>query len=271
MNEPQDQPEKKDVLRPTDAEAIRLARTLIRTARWGALAVLEPGTGAPLASRVAVATDIDGAPVILVSSLAGHTAGLAADPRCSLLLGEPGKGDPLAHPRITISATAQRIARNAPQHGRIEWRFLSRNPKARLYAGFPDFAFFRLEPDRASLNGGFGKAFALTRGDLLVEAAANDALASSEASAVNHMNADHADAVEIYARAFAGAAPGPWRLTGIDAEGIDLANGDDARRIFFPAPLDSAAQMRAALVRMAQDGRAALQDAAAGPAETSRQ
>ena len=64
---------KKDVIRETDAEAIRLAKTLIRTARYGALAVLDPETGAPLASRVGVATDVDGAPLILVSLLSAHT------------------------------------------------------------------------------------------------------------------------------------------------------------------------------------------------------
>ncbi|TIX34331.1 MAG: HugZ family protein, partial [Mesorhizobium sp.] len=93
---------KKDVIRETDAEAIRLAKTLIRSARFGALAVIEPGTGSPLASRVGVATDLDGAPLILVSMLSAHTGAILADPRCSLLVGEPGKGDPLAHPRLTL-------------------------------------------------------------------------------------------------------------------------------------------------------------------------
>lgn len=250
--------EKTDVLRPVDAEAAALARSLVRTARYGALAVLEPDGGAPLASRVAVATDIDGAPVILVSALSGHTAGLAADPRCSLLVGEPGKGDPLAHPRIGIACRAEKLQRGAPAQRRVEWRFLSRHPKAKLYAGFPDFAFFRLEPHKASLNGGFGKAYSLARPDLLVDSPANAALARAEASAVEHMNADHSDAVEVYARAFAGGAPGAWRLTGIDAEGIDLCSGDDFRRIPFPAPLASASDMRAALVQMAQDGRRRL-------------
>src|SRR5690554_2728845 len=96
----------KDVLRETDAEAIRLARTLVRTARFGAMAVLDPASGSPYVSRVAVASDHDGAPLILVSSLSGHTSGLMADPRCSLLLGEPGKGDPLAYPRISIACIA---------------------------------------------------------------------------------------------------------------------------------------------------------------------
>lgn len=251
-----------DVLRPTDAEAVRLARTLIRTARYGALAVLEPKSGDPQASRVAVATDIDGAPLILVSALSGHTAGLAADPRCSLLLGEPGKGDPLAHPRIGVSCEATRLEATDPARKRAERRFLSRHPKAKLYAGFPDFSYFRLEPLRASLNGGFGKAFALTRDDLLVQTPANDALASSEASAVAHMNSDHADAVEVYAMAFAGAQPGPWRLAGLDSEGMDLACGDETRRVYFPALLESAAAIRSTLVDMARDGRKKLADRA---------
>ncbi|RUY85655.1 HugZ family protein, partial [Mesorhizobium sp. M7A.F.Ca.CA.001.10.2.1] len=71
MDEP-----KKDVIRETDAEAIRLAKTLLRSARFGALAVIEPQTGSPLASRVGVATDIDGAPLILVSMLSAHTGAL---------------------------------------------------------------------------------------------------------------------------------------------------------------------------------------------------
>ena len=72
------------------------------------------------------------------------------------------------------------------------------------------------------------------------------------------MNSDHADAVEVYARAFAKGGPGLWLLTGIDTDGIDIALGDDVRRIFFPQPLGSAGEVRAALVRMAQEGRALL-------------
>src|SRR5689334_17624426 len=99
----------KDVIRETDAEAVRLAKTLIRTARYGALAVLEPNTGSPLASRVGVATDADGTPLILVSQLSAHTGAILADPRCSLLVGETGKGDPLAHPRITLVCRAVKL------------------------------------------------------------------------------------------------------------------------------------------------------------------
>jgi putative heme iron utilization protein len=248
----------RDVLRPTDDEAIRLARGLIRTARHGAIAVLEPGSGAPLASRVAVATDHDGAPIILISGLAAHTGGIEADPRCSLLLGEPGKGDAMAHARITLACIAEKIARDDPRHARIEWRFLSHNPKAKLYAGLGDFAFYRLEPQRASLNGGFGKAFALTRENLLTAGDRLDAIAGAERRAVEHMNEDHADAVANYAAVF-GKAKGDegWVMTGIDADGFDLAAGDRVLRIPFREPLGDAPDMHKTLVAMAIEARQA--------------
>jgi heme iron utilization protein len=154
--------EKKDVIRPTDDDALALAKSLVHSVRHGALAVLDPATGAPQASRVAVAIDLDGTPIILVSSLSGHTSGLMADPRCSLLLGEPGKGDPLAYPRITLACEAERVERGSEAQLRVASRFLERHPKAKLYADFADFSYFLLHPKSASLNGGFGKAYRLT-------------------------------------------------------------------------------------------------------------
>lgn len=248
--------EKKHVIRETDAQAIRLARTLIRTARYGAIAVLDPKDGAPYASRVAVATDVDGAPIILVSALSAHTTALVADPRCSLLVGEPAKGDPLAYPRISVSCRAVRLERGTPDHARAQRRYLNRNPKGKLYADFPDFSFFRLEPQGASLNGGFGKAYLLERADLLVEGVATEELAEREQGAVDHMNEDHTDAIAVYARQFAKASGSGWVITGLDPDGIDIASGDDVRRIFFPTPLAAATDLRQALVDLAKAGRA---------------
>lgn len=247
--------EKKDVLRPTDDEAIRLARRLLRSSRYGALGVLEPETGAPSVSRVATATDPDGSPLILVSTLSTHTGGLLADPSCSLLLGEPGKGDPLAHPRITIACLARKLDRESDEDKRARRRYLNRHPKAGLYVDFGDFSFFRLEPRCASLNGGFGKAYAVTRADLLIDSPAFGEIEAAEQGAITHMNGDHRDAVELYARHFAKAKAGDWIMTGLDVDGFDLACGDDSRRVFFPEPLTSASEMRRALVSMAQEAR----------------
>ena len=248
----------KDVVRPTDAEAVRLAKTLLRSARYGALAVLDPGSGAPLASRVGVATDLDGTPIILISMLSAHTPALLADSRCSLLLGEVGKGDPLAHARMTLLCRAVKVSKDSPDHDRVSRRYLYRNPKAKLYVGLGDFSFFRLEMERASLNGGFGKAYALTSADLLTESPANAGLADDEQPATDHMNADHRDAINLYARHFAGRREdGDWTISGIDADGLDLIDGDKVLRVFFPETLTDAAQLRPVLVSMARTAREA--------------
>ncbi len=252
---------KKDVIRTTDAESIRTARTLLRASRHGAMAVIEPGTGAPSASRVGVASDTDGTPLILISGLSAHTGALMADRRCSLLLGEPGKGDPLAHARMTVACESKRLERGSDDWARAERRYLNHNSKAKLYVGLGDFAFFRLNVTGASLNGGFGKAYRLGRDELLT---AGDmvAFAAAEQSALDHMNRDHADAVARLAAHFGGATAGGWTMTGLDADGIDLADGDRMLRIFFAEPLAAPGDAHKRLVEMAKQARLALDNAA---------
>ncbi len=237
-------------IRDTDEQARSLARRLIRGARFGAIAVLEPGTGFPFASRVLTGTDIDGTPLILVSALSVHTGALAADPRASLLFGEPGKGDPLAHPRITVRTRAERVAREDPVHARLRARFIARHPKAALYADFPDFAFFRMVPESASLNGGFGKAFVLEAADLVIKSSAIKDMEGIEADAIAHMNTDHPDAVDSYARIYGKSKKTGWKVCGIDCAGLDLANHDDLLRIEFDTPLQQASGLRPKLTEL---------------------
>ena len=157
--------DKPKVLRDTDEQARDQARELIITARFAAMAVIDPETGYPNSSRVLTATDAASLPVVLASRLAAHTKALLQSPRCSLLFGEPGKGDPLAWPRISLQCDAHPITADDPERPHLRARFLRRHPKAALYVDFPDFLFFRLNPVSASLNGGFGRAYALTGED----------------------------------------------------------------------------------------------------------
>src|SRR5215471_6723331 len=97
---------------PADFSPTLVAKTLLRTIRAGTLATLDRNTGHPFASLVNVATDSDGSPLILVSRLSTHTANLEADGRASILLAETSKGDPLAHPRLTVLGTMGRLERD---------------------------------------------------------------------------------------------------------------------------------------------------------------
>lgn len=159
-------------IRPTDDEARMKARRLLAVASHGALGTLDPDSGAPLVTRIALALSPEGLPVTLVSDLAAHTRALRADPRASILVGEPGpKGDPLSHPRLTLRARAHFVPHGGADHARLRRFYLAQRPKSALYADFADFSFVLFEPSGASLNGGFGKAYSLTRADLLGAAA----------------------------------------------------------------------------------------------------
>jgi putative heme iron utilization protein len=235
--------DKKQVLRETDEEARRLARVLLRSARHAPLAVIDPDSGFPSVSRALVGTDIDGAPVILVSALSAHTRALTADPRASLLAGEPGKGDPLAHPRLTVQCTATKIGRDDPRHTRLHGRFLDRHPKAALYIDFPDFAFFRLSPVKASLNGGFGRAYSLPGDDLLIRSCASEAIAQDHKIIVRELLDRHPLILGQVAERLRAKSEKTWRLCGLDAAGFELFGGKTMLRYEFDTPIEAYADV----------------------------
>jgi heme iron utilization protein len=140
-------------------------RTLVRDARFGALATLNPQDGYPMASRILIATDGRGGLMTLISTLANHTAALLADRRCSLMIGEPKKGDPLASPRLMLTCDSRQIDQKTDEDGLLRERFAKIHPKSRLYLGFSDFSIFKFEIEYATYNGGFGRAFQLLKGD----------------------------------------------------------------------------------------------------------
>ena len=256
MPTPQEPPQ---LLQTVDDGVRRRVRTMVRTARFASLACLEPETGTPLVSRIGLATDVTGAPLFLTSALTAHTGALTADPRCSILIGEPGKGDPLAHARVSIIGKAERVA-DGPERMQARFRYLARHPKAELYADFGDFSFWRVRPERASFNGGFGKAYQMLTDDLVLsQSSVSDGLAAAQADIVGHMNDDHAEAVSLYATVLCGAPAGNWRLSGIDVEGLDLSLGDESRRLWFAEPianLDGVRLLLVALARKAREARA---------------
>jgi heme iron utilization protein len=251
------------------SDAARDARTLIRCALKGALATLERGgakTGAttqggkidatiagghPYASLVTVATTPAGRPVFLLSGLALHTQNLKSDPRASLLIdGTSLTGDPLAGGRVTLIG---QIVAAAPSSSA---RFLNRHPAACQYADFGDFAFYELDVERAHFIGGFGRIVGLSAADITPTVGDAGAFVAAEADIIAHVNADHADTLQLYARAAGAAAVGSWRITGCDPEGMDLLNGEHSLRVPFDERITTPDACRRALKRMADTARA---------------
>lgn len=154
-------------IRPTDDEARALARSLIDQARFAALGVIDPDSGAPMVTRVAFGTTPEGGPLTLISDLSHHTRALKAHPAASLLVGEPGsRGDPLTHPRLTLQVQARFLRHGAAGHTEMAAHWLRDHPKSKLYIGFADFSFALFDVTSAHLNGGFGRAFVMTPADL---------------------------------------------------------------------------------------------------------
>jgi heme iron utilization protein len=238
-----------------DFDAKSAAKMLLRSVRAGALATIDRNTGHPFGSLVNVATDSDGSPLILVSRLSTHTANLEANSRASVLLAVAGKGDPLAHPRLTVLGRFIQVAHDDPDEPRLRRRFLARHPKAELYAGFADFALWRLVMESAHLVAGFGRAADLAAADVMTDISNATELIEAEASAIAHMNEDHAEAVQLYATKLLGEETGPWRVTGVDPEGIDLALGDALLRLPFRERVTTARQLREVLADLAKQAR----------------
>ena len=239
---------------PEGYDALGEAKRLLRSIRAGALATLAPD-GFPFASLVNVATDVDGSPVLLMSSLSAHTRHLEAEPRASILLTQTGKGDPLAHPRLTVTGRAERVTEEA-RRAALRARFLARHPKSALYADFGDFSFWRLDIARAHLNGGFARAAAFEGVAMRTDLAGAEEFVAIEASAIDHMNADHSDAARLYATKLCGEPEGRWKVTGIDPDGVDLACGDLSARVAFSERVVTGAGLRRALADLAVAARA---------------
>ena len=194
-----------------------------------------------MTTLVGVASDFDGAPLFLMSTLSRHTRNLARDPRASLLLtGARDRGDPLNHPRVTLGGRVE-----LDPAGRAKSRYLQRNRKAALYAGFADFGMFRLRIESVHFNGGFGRAGALTPADVLASRAGEEALTEAEERLIAEVNAL---CEAVIARLAGHKVSRPvWRAIGLDGEGLDLAAGGRAARVQFRVPADDPATWRARL------------------------
>ena len=246
-----------DVNVPTPTHAER-ARTLVARISTGTLCTLalEP-EGYPYGSFVTVAFD-DGNPVFLISGLAEHTKNLERDSRASLLVAEGGAADPLANGRVTMLGPCTRVEADG---GSARAAFFAAHPNSTYYADFRDFAFWKLQVDHVRYIGGYGRMSWISKADW--QAAEPDPLGPSAAGVIAHMNADHADAMVLYARAFSKATEvTAASMTGVDRYGFEMSvmtkQGPRPVRLAFARPVSTAEEVRAALISMVKDARSKL-------------
>jgi putative heme iron utilization protein len=217
---------------------------LLRRCERGALATLL--SGAPYASLVLLAADLDGSPLLLLSDLAQATRNLKADLRASILVSATETGrDPLDSPRLTLLGRVQ--ATSEPRHRQ---RYLARQPQSALYADFGDFHFYRMAVERAHYVGGFGKIAWIEAADLLTADSAQG-LAGAEAVLAEWINRERRAELDLCVNRLAGRGGAGWQVTGIDPDGIDLRRADDIARLDFAAPAPTDEAFRAAFADLA--------------------
>jgi heme iron utilization protein len=237
---------------PTYAERVR---TLLASERVGTLAtqsVRRPGW--PFASVMPYALTDDAAPLFLISGMAIHTQNLLADPRASLLVMQSGgDADPLGSPRATLLGTAQRIEST----GALRAVYLDRHSSAKYWIDFSDFSFFRLDVTDVYFVGGFGVMGWVDAVDY--RAAEPDPLMDAAADIIEHMNADHGEALRAITRHFSQLDAEQATMVSCDRLGFVVrartAEGMKGVRIQFPEPVRTREDARRVMVKMTRQAR----------------
>lgn len=239
-------------------------RTLLAVGRFATLttttATGPAEAGFPYGSLVAYSLLADGSPLLCISDLAEHTRNARADSRAGMLLtGQPvdHESDPLDRPRASLVG---RLEPYEPTDAEVATH-VERHPGAVDYVEFPDFGWWRLSIEAARFVGGFGHMSWVTGGE--IAAAVADPVLADSTDAVDHMNADHADAVLDIVRRIAGVGEATGaRVHSIDRHGLTLyadlpgASPLATVRVAFPdAPLASPDDIRPAVVALARSAR----------------
>lgn len=232
---------------PSHAERVR---TLLSMERLGTLATQSVHhDGYPFASVMPYALDATASPLFLVSSMAIHTQNVVADARASLLVMQSGaEADPLGSPRATLLGRATRVdATDA-----LRAAYLERHPSSKYWIDFSDFAFFRLDVEHVYFVGGFGVMGWVRADDY--RTAEPDPLAPFAAGILEHMNADHADALRAIARHYANLDAEEATMVSCDRLGFVVrartAEGMKGARIVFPEDVRTREDARRVLVQM---------------------
>ncbi|CAK9887675.1 MULTISPECIES: HugZ family protein [Pseudomonas] len=229
------------------AKAATQARELLLKEYRGVLSTHSKSMpGFPFGSVVPYCLDADGNPLILISRIAQHTHNLQKDPKCSLLVGERDAEDVQAVGRLTVLAEAHKLVEPEAVEAAAE-RYYRYFPESANYHKAHDFDFWVLKPVRHRYIGGFGAIHWVDHLTL-----ANPFAGKAEQSMIEHMNSDHANAIEHYVQLSGLPQATAAQMVGIDSEGMHLRIGQALHWLPFAAPCNTPIQVREALVFLAR-------------------
>ena len=239
------------------------ARTLMYLGRIGSLSTLSrKQPGFPFGSVMPYALDAHGRPIFLISTMAMHTQNLQSDPRAALLVtqndadaGTSTNNDPLGASRVTLIGNATPIP--LAEIADARHLYLARYANSKYWVDFEDFSFYRLEVADVYYVGGFGVMGWVNASEYIQSAP--DPLADSVTEIIQHMNADHKDALVLLAKKFSAIEAQEATMTAVDRLGFHVRlkthEGIKGARIAFLHEVTNAAETRKVLVEMVRQSR----------------
>jgi putative heme iron utilization protein len=233
------------------------ARTLMYMRRIGSLSTLSrKQPGFPFGSVMPYGLDDHGRPIFLISTMAMHTQNLQADSRASLLVSQDDTGgDPLGASRVVLVGNV--LSLPEPDVAEARKLYLARHANSKYWVDFEDFSFYRMDVVDIYYVGGFGVMGWVSASDY--DHSQPDPLADSMAEIIQHMNADHKDALVLLAREFAGIGSQEATMTAVDRLGFHIRmkteDGMRGARIAFLREVTNPAEARKVLVEMVQQAR----------------
>ena len=239
---------------PSFAERARTLAHIGRVASLSTLSRKQPGF--PFGSVMPYALDAGGCPIFLISTMAMHTQNLAADPRASLLITQPdASGDPLGASRVTLVGNVATVPKAQSDEPRAIYLALHSNSK--YWVDFEDFSFYRMQILDVYYVGGFGVMGWVDASEY--SQAQPDPLADHASAIIEHMNADHKDALILLARTLSGIDAQQAAMTAVDRLGFHVRlktnDGMKGARIAFLREAHTPTEARKVLVEMVQQAR----------------
>ncbi len=235
------------------------SRTLMHRGRIGSLSTHSlKQKGFPFGSVMPYGQDDRGRPILLISTMAMHTQNLRGDPRASLLVTQAdSSGDALGASRVTLIGEVLPVPE--PEVAEARKLYLESYENSKYWVDFEDFSFYRMNVVDLYYVGGFG-VMGWVAADEYDKARA-DPLADDAAGIIEHMNADHKDALASLARVFAGIESQEVTMTSVDRLGFHVRaktqDGMRGARIAFLREVHDPTETRKIMVEMVQQARSA--------------
>lgn len=267
ITETQDASQEKDTpsitaeKRDTKKTHIHNARKLMRQQHSGVLSTLSISMkGFPFGSITPYLMTEEGDIVIYASDIAQHSRNMKVESKVSLCVHDAHAQDSQANARVTLCAYAEIDAVDKD----LQQAYFTLFPQAKAYVKAHDFRFYLLHVDRVRYIGGFGEIYWFSQ----EEWSESLPVSAQSKAAIEHMHADHADALADIVNVFAvksgagdsggtGTNKGTVKMLTCYAEGFHfaVADGSKIQFISFSEKISDNYDLRKAMVDLTKLSR----------------